>query len=531
VIVGKRISITDAAQWLPPDTGDVIDDRYELISPLARGGMSTVWQARDRRLGRDVALKVLDGRQLNDPLHAARIRVEAQALAKLTHPNIAVVHDLGSLDSQGRMPYVVMELVSGKPLSKLVGRLPWSLAAGVVAQLADALAAGHAIGIVHRDVSAANVLLTETGAKLVDYGIAAMTGDNDTVDDGKIMGTLAYLPPERLTGRLVHPAIDIFALGVLLHLLLTGRAPWPHGTSNDLAAILDRQPPRALNADGISHRMSELCLRCLSGDPRKRPTARQVGSVLRDAGARWDPVVAAALLKRENWVAPTVRLAGPTPAYPPRVPQQTRPANVRRLATAGAVLGLMGLAAWQLSGLPPASTRAPQALAPAVAADSPHDIACHATYQTTRARGGQFTSKIFVTNLGTQPVSKGWQLTISLPGVQALAPTASSIWHATPDGLATAAKPEPMAPNQPEQLALAGRYTGAIPHPDGIWLNGTECLAAVIEPVTPTTTKVNAPTIARTTPLGNPTKQKGKGPRHKPTSPPPPRKNAVGPVV
>jgi eukaryotic-like serine/threonine-protein kinase len=491
-------------------TGDLIDGRYELVRPLARGGMARIWRARDRRLGREVAVKILDPKQLGDPLHAARMQVEAQALAHLSHPHIAVIHDAGTVDADGQMPYLVMELVHGKPLSALARYLPWPAAAGVVAQVADALSAAHASGVVHRDVSAANVLLTTSGVKLIDFGICAMTGDDDSLDDGRIMGTIAYLPPERIVGTPVAPAIDVFGLGVLLYLLLTGDFPWPREGSpaEELKAVLHRGPAPSIRRPDVPARIRQACLQCLHPDPLRRPTAAEVATVLRDAGAHWDSDVATTLLGQRELDPQTLRLAGSA------APQ--RSTEGRRLAVTAAAACVVGLAAWGLSGWTPAPSAQLQAVAPGVAADPSRNIACQATYRTTKARNGRFTAIVTILNLGTQAVPTGWRLRLSLPGQPVLDQSARSTWLETANGVATNADPGPIAPHQPQQLSLAGAYTSAVPHPDGVWLNEKACAATVIDPAPARSTAAAANGVpAPPPPEGKPAKPNGKGPKHK----------------
>jgi serine/threonine protein kinase len=157
--------------------GTVLGGRYRLDEVLGVGGMSVVWRAHDGVLGRDVAVKLLSGRYATDPGSRARIRVEARAAAALAHPNVAQVHDFGETAEDGRRtPYVVMELVPGPTLQDRVaeGPLPPADVLRICADVAAGLAAAHADGLVHRDVKPANVILAPTGAKLVDFGIAAL---------------------------------------------------------------------------------------------------------------------------------------------------------------------------------------------------------------------------------------------------------------------------------------------------------------------------------------------------------------------
>jgi len=205
-----------------------VGGRYQLLDELGSGGMAVVWRARDEVLSRSVAVKLLAGRYADDPQWRARIRDEARAAAKLSpHPHIAQVYDFGDSDSDGScLPYVVMELVDGPTLQERVkdGPLPPPTVFRIGAEVAAALAAAHAEGLVHRDIKPANVIVTPAGAKVVDFGIAATAGPGEPED--VVLGTPAYLAPERLTGGAVQPATDMYALGVLMYRLLANESPW-----------------------------------------------------------------------------------------------------------------------------------------------------------------------------------------------------------------------------------------------------------------------------------------------------------------
>jgi serine/threonine-protein kinase len=503
-------------QALPrlPVAGYVIDGRYELLSPMARGGMATVWQARDRKLARDVAVKILHTRQLEDALQAARIQVEAQALAQLSHSNITVIHDAGTINGDVPAPYLVMELVRGKPLSVVARRLPWPMAASIVAQVADALAVVHARGLVHRDVSAANVLLTTGGVKLVDFGICAMIGDSDCVDDGRIMGTVAYIAPERLRGMTVHPAVDIYALGALFHLLVTGEHPWPRSgdPAEDLNAVLHRQPPRL--GSELPASIRDLCSRCLHTDPLRRPTAGEVASVLRKAGARWDPETASTLLDQREALATTVVFTGPSNVRTLRAKSQRRQGNRGRSIAALAAFSIIGLAVWPLSRWSP-SSEVPQTVALPIAAKTVISLACHATYQTLQTGGGRFQAKITILNLGTQSVPAGWRLQLSFPS--RVVASAGAAWDAAENSIATKASSDALASREPQALDLIGQYTAQIPRPSDFRLNGTPCTGTVIDPAPVKNNLIATTIISYRPPDGKPAKGNGNQTGHKPS--------------
>jgi hypothetical protein len=252
--------------------------RYRLLNELGSGGMAVVWRARDEVLGRPVAVKLLAGRFAGDPQSRARIRDEARAAATLSHPNIAQVYDFGE---QHELPYVVMELVNGPTLAQRVafGPLPPRTVFRICGEVASALAAAHADGLVHRDIKPANVMVTPTGAKVVDFGIAAAAGP--AVPDEVLLGTPAYLAPERLTGAAVEPASDVYALGVLLYRLLANESPWSvESTTQMLDAHVYVEPTPLPQLAGVPPEVTDLVHRCLRKEPGERPTATEASAVL-----------------------------------------------------------------------------------------------------------------------------------------------------------------------------------------------------------------------------------------------------------
>jgi eukaryotic-like serine/threonine-protein kinase len=214
-------------------TGLPLANRYLLIEQLGTGGMAVVWRGFDDLLGRPVAVKVLNADIAADPSFRATIYREARSAARLSHPNITHVYDYGeaNLPDGETVSYVVMELLEGKTLDDRLadGPLPWPEAVRVAAQVANALAAAHRRGIVHRDIAPANVMLTATGAKVLDFGIAALAGGRGDVD-GEMLGTPAYVAPERLEDAPAAPAADVYALGATLYEALAGQPPLPAKT-------------------------------------------------------------------------------------------------------------------------------------------------------------------------------------------------------------------------------------------------------------------------------------------------------------
>ncbi|AVT39415.1 serine/threonine-protein kinase [Plantactinospora sp. BB1] len=269
----------------------VLDGRYRLDQRIGAGGMSEVWRAHDEVLDRPVAVKIITlpyadpaaGRAIAD-----QARTEARAAARLAHPNIASVHDFGlaHLPDGRPAPYIVMELVEGKTLAVHLrsGALDWRIAVRVCAEVGAALATAHLSGIVHRDVKPANIVLTPSGVKVLDFGIAALIGERDLLTGGELVGTPAFVAPERLNGVGVSPATDVYAVGVLLYLTLVGRLPWPVRAEPDRPfAHVYRAPDPLPPVDGLPADLAELCLRCLSADPADRPASVAMALLLAEA--------------------------------------------------------------------------------------------------------------------------------------------------------------------------------------------------------------------------------------------------------
>jgi eukaryotic-like serine/threonine-protein kinase len=260
---------------------------YEVLGPLGAGGMGEVYRARDTRLDRDVALKILPPSLAGDPDRLRRFEREAKALATLNHPHIAQVH---GIEDAAVGPALAMELVEGEDLAQRIARgpLPVDEALAIARQLADALEAAHDAGIVHRDLKPANVRLRPDGTiKVLDFGLARLhrehlpQGALDQVNSptltvhgtavGVILGTAAYMPPEQARGRLVDRRADIWAFGCVFYELLTGRRIFQGETVTDvLAAVMTRDPEWAALPPAVPPAVRRLLERCLTRDPRRR---------------------------------------------------------------------------------------------------------------------------------------------------------------------------------------------------------------------------------------------------------------------
>jgi serine/threonine protein kinase len=252
--------------------------------------MAEVWRAHDRVLDRPVAVKIMapavEG-TLGEVSGVDLVRTEARSAARLAHPNVANVHDFGTSPAPGReVPYIVMELVEGQTLGEHLdaGPMDWRIGVRVCAEVAAALAAAHAEHVVHRDIKPANIMLTPSGAKVLDFGIAAATGSPDPDPDGPVMGTPAYVAPERFEGLPATPASDMFALGVLLYTTLSGNLPWQATTNTELVHAQRYGHPDPLpEIDGLAPEVVDLCSRCLHRDPAERPPALVAALVLAEA--------------------------------------------------------------------------------------------------------------------------------------------------------------------------------------------------------------------------------------------------------
>ncbi|MEV4539359.1 serine/threonine-protein kinase [Asanoa sp. NPDC049518] len=262
-----------------------LNDRYRLERRIAIGGASEVWRGRDETLGRPVAVKVIAGDAASPD---EVVLAEARSVAALGHPNIAEVFDIGvwSVPEGPEMRYIVMELAEGETLAKHLraGALDWQIAVRVCAEVSAALAAAHLAGLVHRDVKPANVVLTPYGVKVLDFGISITAGSTDGHSDGAIVGTPAFIAPERFRGLPAAPASDMYALGVLLFLCLSGRLPFPPLLmSGRRVAAPPVVPPQLPVIPGLPAEVADICLSCLDPDPAARPSSFAAALLLAEA--------------------------------------------------------------------------------------------------------------------------------------------------------------------------------------------------------------------------------------------------------
>jgi serine/threonine protein kinase len=496
----------------PLRPGGLLDGRYRLDRRIGAGGMSVVWRAQDEVLDRPVAVKVLAGPAAADPGFRARVRAEARSAARLVHPHVVTVYDYAEVSLPVRpaggddpaddgpvlmsvsvLPFVVLELVDGASLETRLaaGPLPWPEAVRLTAQIAAALAAAHAKGLVHRDVTAGNVLLTADGAKVIDFGISAMIGapDPEPVSNA-LLGTPGYLAPERLDGSPVAPSSDIYSLGILLDAMLTGHLPDEH------------HPVEPAPIPGLPPELDALRQRCQSTDPEARPAASEIAKTLSKLGSGEPAAHQPAQPQPENkgkgkitLPLTTRRLPDPPPSAPTPSPASGTAVRHRRLAVvaiaAVVVLGGAGALIAALSGgnaparflgqAPPTPSTAPStAVSPS---NSPSRTPSAAALPVAPGQcrvnwvvndwGTGFTAQVMVN--GGRPLN-GWTVVFVFPGNQQV----QQGWNGqfSQHGDTVTIRPASYNTNVANgQLTLGfnGSYTTANQRPTTFTLNGTPC--------------------------------------------------------
>jgi serine/threonine protein kinase/tetratricopeptide (TPR) repeat protein len=235
---------------------------YEILSTIGAGGMGEVYRARDARLGRTVAIKVLPPHIAHDPDARARFEREARAIAALNHPHICTLHDVGQQDS---VDFLVMEYLEGVPLR---GPIPVDETLKLAAQIASALASAHRHGILHRDLKPSNVMLTRVGAKLLDFSLAkSMDADVTLTDAGAILGTVAYMSPEQAGGKPLDFRSDIFSFGAVLYEMLSGERAFKGSTIGEVLSAVMRDDPAPLRS---ASSLNPIVRKCLEKHPADR---------------------------------------------------------------------------------------------------------------------------------------------------------------------------------------------------------------------------------------------------------------------
>jgi serine/threonine-protein kinase len=395
--------------------GTVLAGRYEVLAVLGRGGMGTVYSARDHVIDETVALKVLRPEIAESPEFAQRFVSEVRLARRVTHPNVCRIHEYG--EDRG-LRFLVMELVEGRDLTRVLaaGALAPGRALEIAVQAADALQAIHAAGIVHRDLKTANLMVDGAGAvKLMDFGIAKPVGGGGqaAAPSGYVVGTPEYMSPEQGRGRPVDARSDIYALGVVVYELFTGHVPF-HADTPIATLMMHVDAPPPLDDPALPPPVVAVLRRALAKDPGDRfPTAKAMADALRGRGtlrvARASPharrgVVLAALVLVGGWMAwrsipatappppevPSPVLAEPSgPALPSPEPASAAPPSPAAVTMPSATLRPSPPRSSPATGDVEPSLPPPATLAPAVAApSSPVSVAPAAAPPSTIARTG-----------------------------------------------------------------------------------------------------------------------------------------------
>ncbi len=380
-----------SVEWI--DAGySLAAGRYRLIARVGSGGMAVVWRALDTLLDREVAIKLLIPQPHADSQLGDRLLAEARAVAQLHHRHVTAVYDFGQdvADDGTTSPYVVMELIDGPTLRELIEHgeaMSWHRAAVVAAQVASALAYAHSRGIVHRDISCANIAVTDEGVKVLDFGLAALLGQPDSHEGEEVLGTPAYIAPERLRSREapVAPASDVYGLGIVWYQMMTGQMPWAARTSTGLIqAHMVYAPAPLPPIGGLPDRLRELCMACLAKSPADRPSSHrlddELAPFLREpaaAGAVTQPIAAGRGGRRRVKVLVAVagavvggaRVAPSGWGYPPGGPPHANAAPTRTASAPAAELtapppGPTTLAARPAPNLAPSAPQATEAAEP-----------------------------------------------------------------------------------------------------------------------------------------------------------------------
>ena len=342
-----------------------IAGRYRLEGRLGFGGMSTVHLAMDMRLERQVAVKLLAEHLADDPAFVSRFQREAQAAARLVHPNVVQVFDSGR-DEHTAQYFIVMEYIEGSSCAEILRDDGWvdvDEALAIIEQACEGLHYAHRHGVVHRDVKPGNLLRAREGeVKLADFGIAKATEQSSITQVGSVLGTAAYLAPEQARGEEAGPKADLYALGVVTYQLISGRLPYEASSLTELALKQQREEPPTLDTlvAAVRPELADAVAIALALDPRERySTAREMGRALSDGakgiapGERPAPVRSAPATQATSVLGGSRRDSPPTRAVATRRPRpgparatpplaaSVRPSRERRRGGRGRLLGIL----------------------------------------------------------------------------------------------------------------------------------------------------------------------------------------------
>ncbi len=337
--------------------------RYQIVAELGRGGMGVVYRAKDPKLGREVALKVISHEVVGSAVRRERFLREARAACAVVHENVVAIHDV--FEDDAGTPVLVMELLNGETLRELLDRettLDESRAIRIAAAIASAAGAAHAMGIVHRDLKPENVFVTRGGTvKVLDFGVAKLLhgeGDAIVTESGAVIGTLSYMAPEQAFGDPVDHRADVWALGTILYEAVAGRRPIEaasHGKLIQALASPDIAPLESV-APGVSGALSGLCLRMLAADRQARCDMAEVARVLGALGHRappFEPAKSGADIDAHAGTEVDARRSSSRTGSRGRSSRLGRP-----VALGAAAIGVAAVAwiAWPLGGPPAIST-------------------------------------------------------------------------------------------------------------------------------------------------------------------------------
>jgi serine/threonine protein kinase len=453
--------------------GVVFDSRYEILGPLGQGGMGMVYKARDRSLDEVVAIKVLRPDFAQDPRMADRFKSEIRLARRVRHRNVCAIHDYG--EDQGLF-YISMEYLEGVDLKHQLrdrGALPAADAYEVSIQIAEGLQAVHEAGIIHRDLKTPNIMRDAGGvARLMDFGIAKREGDGTRTATGHIVGTPEYMSPEQAQGHRVDFRSDIYALGIVVYEIFTGRVPFRGETpiSTILKHLHDPPPLDPPEAESIPPAVRSVLRRCLEKDPADRfPSARDVAEALRGARSpsrRQQPVPTSAL-EAPTLETPTLAVPVAHPAAPRRSALQPWLLVVPLIAVTGGALVVTSTFMRSASPLRPVEVAsAPQTTLVPMAAST---VMPPPTLAVSAASPHAAVLSKSVTSLVTPPPDsvhsarpvKGFGITGRPPATAAAAPAPIAAAPATAAPPAVTVPPSTMAA-EPGQLQVAVRPWGEV---------------------------------------------------------------------
>ena len=357
-------------------SGRTLDGRYEVQDELGRGGMARVYRGTDTLLGRPVAVKVLSAQYADDANFVTRFRREAQAAARLNHPNLVQVYDTGSDDG---VHYIVMEYVDAKTVADLLssGRVLPNRAVQLAESVCDALAVAHAHGVIHRDVKPANIMVTRNGqVKVTDFGIARMTSNETVAQTAAVLGTASYLSPEQAQGGPIDQRSDLYSLGCVLYEMLTGRPPFTADSPVAVASkhVLEQATkPSRVNPD-VTPQLDAVVMRALSKNPDDRYQDAEEMRADLERARQGMPVAATPLLPDAPPTTRVIHGAQPQPtsvlppgeaaAGPPPEPGKTPGWLIALIVFL--VLAVLGVLLWLFAGNPLASNETQQVRVPNV---------------------------------------------------------------------------------------------------------------------------------------------------------------------